>query len=281
MSNMANRPGTPKPPDPPGGIQNTAYRPTSWIRGSSRPSRSLANTLTTPTPPQPLASELVAYDAGKARKLQATAGPEDRPAPPDPTYLGTPRSLRLKNLFTGAMAPPNFLDIARKLNNLVENNVKLPKKGAEKISIGSETAADIKTLTVRLLELAEFNSDIPTIRRNPFSGEDEDHQVGRALAGANTFGCKVPDVIEARLDHLTKTLERIECATTAPRLNFDFRATGPKSSAPSYALAALKHAPQVQTTRQTGFKPVQVPTLTTVSYQDDEYHHAGAVGEGW
>lgn len=165
---------------------------------------------------QPLAPELEAFDAGKARKRQATAGPEDRPTPPDPEYLGTPRSIRLKNMFTGAMAPPNLLDIARKLSNLVETKVKLPKKGAEKISIGSETAADIKTLTARLLELAEFNDNIPALRRDPFAAEDDEHQVQRILAGANAFGCKVPGILENRLDQMTKALERIERATLTP-----------------------------------------------------------------
>lgn len=218
----------------------------------------------TPTPAssqstaRPLTSELEAYAAGRARKRQATTGLEDRPSPPDPKYLGTPRSIRLKNVFTGAMAPPNLLDVARKLNNLVESNIKLPKKGAEKTSIGSETAADIKTLTIRLLELDEFHNDIPTIRRNLFSNEDEEHQVERALAGANTFGCKVPDIIEANLEKLTKSIERIERATTAPSSNFSFRTSKSNNpTTPSYALAASKHNPQTIThSRATTFKPV-------------------------
>lgn len=132
----------------------------------------------TPTTPslsqshnRPLTSELVAFDAGKARKRQATLGPEDRPTPPDTAILGTPRSTRLKNLFIGAPQTPTLLDVARKLSDLIETNVKLPKKGAEKTSIGSETAADIKTLVGKLLEMAELNSNIPEIRRNIFAGD--------------------------------------------------------------------------------------------------------------
>lgn len=143
-------------------MSRTSTNPPSTPLPSSQPQ----------TPARPLASELEAYAAGKARKRQATAGPEDRPSPPDPTYLGTPRSTRLKNLFTEAILPPTLLDVARKLNDLVENNVKLPKKGAEKISVGSETAADIKTLVVKLFELAELNQDIPAIRRNIFAADN-------------------------------------------------------------------------------------------------------------
>lgn len=177
-----------------------------------------SNPLPAPSPSLPLASELKAFDAGKARKRQATSGPEDRPTPLDPSYLGTPRSIRLKNLFTGAIIPPNLLDVVRKLNDIVENNVKLPKKGAKNMTLGSETAADIKTLTSRLLKLAELNSNIPAIRSNPFSDDDEDPQTQRVLTRARTFGCKVPDLLKAKLDQVAKALERIKRVATTPLL---------------------------------------------------------------
>lgn len=151
-----------------------------------------------------------------------------------------------------------MLDVTRKLNDLVESSIKLPKKGAEKISVGLETAANIKTLVVRLLELAKLHDNIPAIRRNPFFPDDEDHQVERALAGANIFGCKVPDIIKAKLDQLTKLIESIKCAATAPSSSFNFRTNKSNTSTtPSYALAASKHAPKPTTaTRQLAFKPV-------------------------
>lgn len=170
----------------------------------------------------------------------------------------------MKNLFTGAMAPPNLLDLARKLNNLVEASVKLPKKGAKKISISSETAADIKTLAVRLLELAEFNNNIPALRQDPFSAEDDEQQVQRLLAGANAFGCKVPDILENCLDQMTKTLERIEQATMTPAPSVNINTPGASTITPLYALAALKHAPEPTTTsRQVAFKPTSVRKTPT------------------
>lgn len=144
-----------------------------------------------------LASKLEAFDVGKARKGQATSGLEDGPTQPDPCYLGTPLLIQLKNLFTGALTPPNLLDIAQKLNDLVKANINLPNKGAEEIKNGSETAADIKTLTVQILKIDELNANILAIRCNLFSAEDDDHQVERALAGAKKFGCRVPDAIKA------------------------------------------------------------------------------------
>lgn len=226
-------------------------------RTSTPASKTPSTPLASQQPTRPLTSELEAYDSGKARKRQATAGPDDRPSPPDPEYLGTPRSARLKNLFTGALAPPSPLDLARKLNDLVEANVKLPKKGAEKTSIGSETAADIKTLVAKILEVAEFNDNIPAIRRNPFAAPDdgEEHRVERALAGPNAFGCQVPDIIESRLDQLAKSLERIERSTS----QFNFQVSKPTAPVASYALAASKHAPKtVNTPRQVVFKPTPV-----------------------
>lgn len=251
---MAEEPTGLRPPDPAEKPVLTSYLPATKRRSAQKATKTPAlaatsQTPTTPSPSQPtarpLTSELEAFAAGKARKRQATSGPNDRPSPPDLEFLGTPRSIRLKNLFTGAMAPPNLLDVARKLNNLVESGIKLPKKGAEKTSLGSETAADIKTLTVRLLELAEFHNYIPAIRRNPFSADEEEHQVERALAGANTFGCKVPDVIEAKLEQLTKAMERLERVATAASSSFNFRTTKKHHFDPLLRPSCLEERTQV------------------------------------
>lgn len=80
------------------------------------------------------------------------------------------------------------------------------EKGAERIAIGSESAADIKTLAARLLKLTELQDNTPALWRNSFMSKEEDHRVERALVGANTFGCKVPDVIKAKLNRLAKDL---------------------------------------------------------------------------
>lgn len=107
--------------------------------------------------------------------------------------------------------------------------------------------------------LAELNSNVPAMRRDPFADNDEDPQAQQVLASARSFGCKVRDLLKARLDQLAKSLERIERVATAPTSSFNFRTSGPKTSAPSYALAASKHAPQQNTApRPLGFKPVQV-----------------------
>lgn len=120
--------------------------------------------------------------------------------------------------------------------------IKLPKNGAEQIAVGSESAADIKTLTARLLELPKMQDDIPSLCQNPFPSEDADHQVERELAGASTFGCKVPNVIEAKLDKLAKDIADIKQAAFFPQGPFNFATPLPSNKTPSYALAASKHA---------------------------------------
>lgn len=184
------------------------------------------------------------FEAGMARKRQATAAPEDRSRPRDPHYLGTPRSVRFKNLFTETSNTPTLLDVTQKLYELIETAIKLPKKGAEKISIGSESAADIKTLAARLLELAELQDDIPAMQRNPFMSDEDDHRIERALAGANTFGCKVPELIDAKLEKIAQDLAIIKQAASLPSGGFSFKTPNSLPKTPSYALAASKHAPQ-------------------------------------
>lgn len=274
---MTDGPEAHKPPDPPGGTQDTAYKPPRRLRGDSRPSRSLVNTPTTPAYPsstplseRPTVAGLVEFKAGKARKRQATAAPEDRSRPKDPQYLGTPRSVRFKNLFTGTANTPSLLEVTQKMYELIESAIKFLKKGAEKITIGSESAADIKTLAARMLELAEQQDDIPAIRRNPFLSDEEDHRIERALAGANTFGCKVPELVNAKLDKIVKDLAEIKLAAAKPSSGFSFRTPKSLMTIPSYALAASKHAPRPPSTRPadpTTFRPVlhrkQPPTPPT------------------
>lgn len=238
------------PPDPPGTENPTAYKPKTKVRGDSRASRPSINTPSTPLPPAPTPSQyrmavsgLAEFEAGKARKRQATSGPDDNSRRIDPTYLGTPRSVRFKNLFADSIGTPSLLAVTRKLYGLIEDSLKLPKKGAEKVTVGSESAADIKTLAARLLEIAELQAEIPAVRRNPFLSEEEDHQVERALAGANAFGCKVPDVIEAQLANIAKELAEIKHAATLPSKDFSFTSRTRQPPTPSYALAASKHAP--------------------------------------
>lgn len=194
---------TPTPPNPPGQENPTAYKPPPKRRGESRHHRPSVNAPSTPLPSQSSQSQdslqvsgLAEFKAGKARERQATAGPEDRTRRPDPTYLGKPRLVRFKNLFADAENTPNLLDVTRKLYDLIDNTIKLPKKDAERVTLGSESAADVKTVMARLLKLVEPQDNIPSFRRNPFLSEDDDHQLERALAGPNSFGCKVPDTIE-------------------------------------------------------------------------------------
>lgn len=214
------------------------------------------------TPDRPTVSGLTAFEKNRSRKRQASSGLNDRPASTPAAQPGTPRSQRFKNIFKEAN--PTLLDISRKLYELIEGSILLPKKGGEKISsLGSETAADIKTLAASVLDLVERSNNIPSLTRNLLSEEDDDHRFERALAGANAFGCKVPDLVESRLDSIDKTLAEIKKAFTAPSGGFTF--TTPtlstphtnRTAGPSYALAASKHAPRANAnTSGPTFRPV-------------------------
>lgn len=252
---MEDGPPVPNHPDPPGGNWLTASPSAARTRGSSRAGGPSTSVLLTPTPSplppsqsidRPTVSGLTAFEAGKRRKRQATAGPDDRPGRANPVYLGTPRSTRFKNLFPDAPSAPGILEVTKKLYDLIEGLIHLPKKGAEKITLGSESAADIKTLAAHLLELAETLSDIPSIRRNPFSDAGDAHQVERALAGTNSFGCEVPKSIEAKLDKLAKDLAEMKQAVVMPTSTFSFNTSNSRPGIPSYALAASRHAPRQQ-----------------------------------
>lgn len=139
-----------------------------------------------------------------------------RPTRPYPSRHTIYSTIRFKNLFKRTLGAPNTLNVSQKLYNLVETSIKLPETDAGKLSIGSETTADIKTLVAKLLELAEAQSNIPSIQQNQFSDEDEDHKVERALAGVSTFGCKLSDLIGAHLDKLAKDLAEIGDAHDPP-----------------------------------------------------------------
>lgn len=259
---MTDGPTAPNRPDPPG--QNASKEASAnGNDGSGRPSPNEASNPFNPppsqTPGRPTVSGLAAFEAGKRRKRQATAGPDERPRRADHAHLGTPRSVRFKKLFADNPKTPGILDVAKKLHDIIEGAIKLPKKGAEKITIGSESAADIKTLAAHVLDLAEALSDFPfpSIRRNPFSETEEDHQIERSLAGTNAFGCKVPDTIASKLDQLAKDLAEMKNAVTMPTGQFTFTNNVSNPKTPSYALAASKHAPrQPTTTTPTTFRPV-------------------------
>lgn len=103
------------------------------------------------TPKRAAIKDLAAFEAGRAgratrssnpRKQHAGSGPEGRPGPADPSYLRTPQSTRFKNLFEGSTSPPSLLTVVKKLYDLIDKSIGLPRKGAEKItSLGSETAS--------------------------------------------------------------------------------------------------------------------------------------------
>lgn len=220
-------------PDPQGGnsAQTAAnatatHQDTIGPQGRVNPTTATSTTQApSQTPTRAAIKDLAAFEAGRAgkavrssnpRKQHAGSGPEGRPGMADPTYLGTPRSARFKNLFEGSTSPPSLLSVVKKLYDLIEESIRLPRKGAEKItSLGSETAADIKTLAASALDLAESLADIPTIRQNPFGEDDEDHRVERALAGARAFGCQVPDVLDAKLDTISKSISSLQMTLQA------------------------------------------------------------------
>lgn len=256
----------PDQPEPPGREQLTAFLPTPRTKSSANSGRSAARgpLVSTPSPnstsqssDRPIVIGLAAIEAGKRRKRQATADADGRPGKANPTYLGTPRSTRFKNLFSETADAPNILEVTKKLYELIEGAIHLPKKGAEKITIGSESAADIKTLAAHLLELAESLSVIPSLRRNIFSDIDDNHQIKQNLAGTNAFGCKVPDEISRKLDKLASDLAEMKHAVTMPTTSFSFNTANSARPSPSYALAASKHAPrQPLAPLPTLFKPV-------------------------
>lgn len=212
------------------------------------------------TPGRPAVSGLAAYEKNRSRKRVATSNLNDNTGPSSQTLLGTPRSARFKNIFKESTPNPTLLEITRKLYDVIEGSILLPKKGGEKISsLGSESAADIKILAATVLDLVEKSSNIPLFNRQLTTDEDDDHLVERSLAGTNSFGCKVPDLVEARLDNIDKALAEIKEAFTLPsgRFNFAVPAKNQRQT-PSYALAASKHAPPTTTnTRPVSvFRPV-------------------------
>lgn len=176
-----------------------------------------------------------------------------------------------------------MLEVTQKLYKLIETSIKLPKKGAAKISIGSESAANIKTLAARLLELAGLQDNIPAIIRNPFSNDEDEHRVERALAGANTFGCKIPDVLDAKLDKIARDLEEINNAASLPSRGFSFKTPSSLTRQPTYALAASKHAPRTpvgQPAATPQFRPVlhkKQPPPPSISTLLSQHRHTEIV----
>lgn len=211
------------------------------------------------TPGRPTVSGLAAYEKNRIRKRLATSSLNDRTGPTSHTLLGTPRSVRFKNIFKETSPNPSLLEVTRKLYDVIEGSILLPKKGGEKISsLGSETAADIKILAATVLDLVEKSSNIPLLNRQTLPNDDDEHLVERALAGPNTFGCKVPDIVEARLDSIDKAITEIKNAFTLPNSKFSFKVpTKQQPTTPSYALAASRHAPNASANRPTeSFQPV-------------------------
>lgn len=211
------------------------------------------------TPGRPTVSGLAAYEKNRSRKRLATSSLNDRTGPTSHTLLGTPRSVRFKNIFKETSPNPSLLEVTRKLYDVIEGSILLPKKGGEKISsLGSETAADIKILAATVLDLVEKSSNIPLLNRQTLPNDDDEHLVERALAGPNTFGCKVPDIVEARLDSIDKAITEIKNAFTLPNSKFSFKVpTKQQPTTPSYALAASRHAPNASANRPTeSFQPV-------------------------
>lgn len=169
--------------------------------------------------------------------------------------LGTPHSVRFNNIFKDTSPNPTLLEI-------IESFILLPKTGGERIStLCSETAADIKTLAATVLGLVEQSPNLPYVGRHLFSGDDDNHQVERALAGSKNFGCKVPGIVKTRLDKINKTLNEIEEAFKLPtqRFNFTSSATAANPKTPLYALAVSRHAPRHHASSDTmlrEFRPV-------------------------
>lgn len=257
---MSERPPAQPPPDPPGGTATPPLRNMSRTRSSATPNPFAADPLTSSqTPGRPAVSGLATFEKNRSRKRLATSHLNDNTGPPSQDLLGTPRSIRFKNIFKDASPNPTLLEVTRKLYDTIEGSILLPKKGGEISYLGSESAADIKILAATVLELVERSSNIPLLHRSTLANDDEDHQIERVLAGANAFGCKVPDIVETRLNNIDKTLTEIKKAfmPTSGTFNFSTPARN-QTSTPSYAyaLAASKHAP-ANTTHRTApiFRP--------------------------
>lgn len=187
------------------------------------------------------------------------SGLNDCTRPSSQTRLGTPHSTRFKNIFKDLTPNPTLLEITRKLYDVIEGSILLPKKGGEKISsLGSETAADIKILLPKILDLVEKSANIPLLHRClPFEDKDKDHQVKRVLAGENAFSRKMPNILETRLDNINKTLNEIKATFKLPSSQFRFNVPSKsKSKVLFYAFAASKHAPNhLPSNPTTSFRP--------------------------
>lgn len=151
----------------------------------------------------------------------------------DASLLGTTRSQRFKNIFKGSR--PSLMDVTRKLYDLIESSILLSKKGGKRISsLGSETGADIKTLAVTVLDMVEQSPNIPAVGRHLFSSDEDDHWVEQSLAEANTFGCKIPDLVEKHLENIHSALAELKNTLTPPKHGFTFRVSHPKKKKPRH-----------------------------------------------
>lgn len=257
---MSARPPAQRPPDPPSATAAPPSRSGSRTRLSTS-FNPFAVDLTSPsqTPSRPPVSGLAAYERNRSRKRLETSKLNDQTGPTSHTLLGTPRSARFKNIFKDSTPNPTLIEVTRKLHEVIENTIILPKKGGDKISsLGSESAADIKILVATVLDLVEGSSNIPLLTRQLTSNNEDYHHVKRTLAGTNAFGCKMPDIVESRLDNIDKNLADIKAAFTLPRKKFNFAIPAKNQrSTPSYALAAPKHAPNNVSQRPgSAFHPV-------------------------
>lgn len=243
---MTDRPPAQPPPDPPGNGSNPPSRSASTTRSRTiRPPPTVFDITSSQTPDRATVSGLAAYENNRSRKRLATSHLNDRTGPSSQTLLGTPRSTRIKKIFANNTPNNTLLKVTCKLYNIIKSSIPLPKKGGAKISsLGSETATDIKILAATALNLVYQSSNIPLFNRQLTSNDEDNHQVERTLAGPNAFGCKVPEVVESRLDKIDKNLAKIMNAFKAPSRSFNFCVPANKQpQTPSYALAASKHAP--------------------------------------
>ncbi|KAG0141835.1 hypothetical protein CROQUDRAFT_98257 [Cronartium quercuum f. sp. fusiforme G11] len=113
--------------------------------------------------------------------------------------LGTPRSKRITNLFPDYQGNPSMSDAVAKLHHLLEIALPLPKEGGGTVKVASETAADIRVLMARIVEMEQHRA---TARFREAETENEEDRATRPTASNGSFAFKVPDALEARRDSI-------------------------------------------------------------------------------
>ncbi|EGG03975.1 uncharacterized protein MELLADRAFT_108877 [Melampsora larici-populina 98AG31] len=153
---------------------------------------------------------------------------------------GSPRTNRMQDLFPGGAESRSLKEMVGKLLEVIKAGFPLANKSkkAQKISVDVETAADILVLTGAVYDKVMYDD----ARRN--------FTTPAALAGAESKSRPIIFKGKATDDTLAALTEQMAYLTSAVE-NLQPKQQQKKGpTAPSYALAASKHAPQTTSDSQ-------------------------------